>query len=208
MTGQNVMTGLDPVISRTIVPRPVARLLRHAPSIRGGNFPFQILHLRQVSRKSPLLKRDRDVTTQVLQFAELSDQDRKQDVRLGKVEAGDLVEVRVKRRAGGDQTLSLPPQAAALVELLLEHLFLGERVAVLAEDQELSPNEAASILGISRPFVVHRMDVGDLPFRYVGTHRRAKLKDVLALKTEIDARNAAMEALAGDAEDLKQLYGV
>jgi DNA-binding TFAR19-related protein (PDSD5 family) len=148
------------------------------------------------------------MTAQLLQFVELSARDRKRGVRLGRVEAGDQIELRVKRRAGGDQVLSLPPEAAALVEVLLGHLFQGERVAVLAEEQELSPNDAASILGMSRPFVVHRMNVGDLPFRYVGKHRRATLKDVLALKTRIDAQGAAMEALADDAEDLKRLYGV
>jgi hypothetical protein len=51
------------------------------------------------------------------------------------------------------------------------------------------------------------MDIGDLPFRYVGKHRRTKLKAVLALKAKIDAQQAAMEALAEDAEDLKR-YGV
>jgi len=52
------------------------------------------------------------------------------------------------------------------------------------------------------------MDVGDLPFRFVGKHRRTKLKDVLALKTRVEAQQAAMEALAEDAEDLRQSYGV
>ena len=52
------------------------------------------------------------------------------------------------------------------------------------------------------------MDIGELPFRYVGKHRRTKLKDALALKTRIDAQRAAMEALAEDAEDLRQHYGV
>jgi hypothetical protein len=52
------------------------------------------------------------------------------------------------------------------------------------------------------------MDLGDLPFRYVGKHRRATLRDVLALKTNIDSQRTAMEALADDAEDLKQHYGV
>ena len=99
--------------------------------------------------------------------------------------------MRVKRRSGPDQTLSLPPDAAALIEVLLGHLLEGDRVAVLTEDQELSPNDAASILGVSRPLVVHRMDVGDLPFRYVGKHRRAKLKDVLASRAKIDAQRAA-----------------
>jgi len=147
------------------------------------------------------------MTTQVLQFVELSDAARKETGRLRKLAKGDQVEVRVKRRSGADQTLSLPPDAAALIEALLGHLLDGDRVAVLTEDQELSPNDAASILGVSRPLVVHRMDIGDLPFRYVGKHRRATLKDVLGLKTKIDAQRAAMEALAVDAEDLKQRYG-
>jgi hypothetical protein len=42
------------------------------------------------------------------------------------------------------------------------------------------------------------MDRGDLPFRYIGKHRRASLKDVLALNTELDVRQKAMEDLAAD----------
>jgi len=147
------------------------------------------------------------MTTQILQFVKLSDEDRKGADRLGKVCKGDKLELRVKRHTGPDQTLSLPPDAAALIEVLLGHLLEGDRVAILTEDQELSPNDAASILGVSRPLVVHRMEIGELPFRYVGKHRRAKLKDVLGLKGKIDAQGAAMKALADDAEDLKQRYG-
>jgi excisionase family DNA binding protein len=147
------------------------------------------------------------MTTRILQFVELSDEDRKDTGRLSKIGEGDRVEVRIKRGAGPDRTLSLPPDAAALIEALLSHLLEGDRVAVLTEDQELSPNEAANILGVSRPLVVHRMEIGELPFRYVGKHRRARLKDVLGLKSRIDAQRAAMEALADDAEDLKQSYG-
>ncbi|MBV8698198.1 DNA-binding protein [Bradyrhizobium sp.] len=147
------------------------------------------------------------MTTHVLQFVELSDQDRKAATTLGKLGKGDKMEVRVSRKSGEDQVIKLPPEAAALLETALGLLFQGERVAVLVEDQELSPNDAADILGISRPLVVHRMDVGDLPFRYVGKHRRTKLKDVLALKTRIEAQRSAMEALAEDAEDLRRHYG-
>ena len=51
-------------------------------------------------------------------------------------------------------------------------------------------------------------DVGDLPFRYVGKHRRAKLKDVLALKTKIDAQQAALDALAENTETLIRDHGL
>ena len=148
------------------------------------------------------------MTTHVLQFVELSAQDRKAAKAFDKLGKGDQVEVRVRRKSGKDQVLRLPPKAPALLETALGHLLQGQRVAVLAEDQELSPNDAANILGISRPLVVHRMDVGDLPFRYIGKHRRTKLKDVLALKTKMDAQRKTMEALAENTEDLRQRYGV
>src|SRR5262245_1914838 len=148
------------------------------------------------------------MTTHVLRFVEFSDQDRKVARPLGKLAKGDQLEVRVRRKSGKDQVVRLPRQAVALLEAALDRLLQGERIVVLSEDQELSPNDAAGILGISRPLVVHRMDVGDLPFRYVGKHRRAKLKDVLALKANMDAQRKTMEALAEDAEDLRQRYGV
>jgi hypothetical protein len=141
------------------------------------------------------------MTTHVLQFVEFSDQDRKTAKTFDKLGKGDQIEIRVRRKSGEDQVIRLPPNAAALLETALGHLLQGERVAVLAEDQELSPNDAADILGISRPLVVHRMDVGDLPFRYVGKHRRTKLRDILALKAKIDAQRKALETLAADAEE-------
>ena len=148
------------------------------------------------------------MTTHVLQFVELSERERKTTQPLGKLGKGVQVEVRVRRKSAKDQVLRLPAQAATLLESAFGRLLKGERIAVLAEDQELSPNDAADILGISRPLVVHRMDIGDLAFRYVGKHRRTKLKDVLALKAKLDAQRAAIEALAEDAEDLRRRYGV
>jgi excisionase family DNA binding protein len=152
------------------------------------------------------------MTTQVLQYVQLSDKDRKAarplGEALGTLGKGDKVEVRVRRKSGEEDVVSLPPKAAALLEAALEHLLQGERVAVLAEDVEISPNEAAAILGMSRPLVVHRMDRGHLPFRYVGNHRRARLKDVLAFKKQVDAQRAAMKKLTELGEELWEQYGV
>lgn len=69
-------------------------------------------------------------------------------------------------------------------------------------DQEVTPDQASGILGLARPLVVHRMDVGDLPFRTVGGDRRARLGDVLALKKRLDAQRASTDALVEDTEDL------
>jgi len=148
------------------------------------------------------------MTAQVLTYDSLSKADRMQTALLGTLMADDQIELRVKHQDGAQTTQILPPTVAKMVERLLNSLMRGERVAILTEDQELSPNDAARILGISRPLVVHRMEIGDLPFRHVGAHRRAALRDVLALKVKLDGQRAAMEALAEDAEDLNQRYGV
>jgi hypothetical protein len=148
------------------------------------------------------------MASQVVKFAGLSDRDRKKVSPLPKLGQGDRLELHVRRRGGEEETVVLPPAAISVMETLLARLLNGERVAILTEDQELSPTEASAILGISRPLVVHRMDVGDLPFRYVGKHRRALLKDVLALKAKLDVQRKAMQDLADDAEDLHRRHGI
>lgn len=143
-----------------------------------------------------------------LHFTALSDEDRRPLRQLPRLADADRVELRVRTKQGGDCTVSVPHAAVALIEAILVALTRGERVAVLSEDAEVTPNVAATILGISRPLVVHRMDIGDLPFRYVGKHRRARLTDVLALKAQLDPQYAALKALAADTDDLAKAYGV
>ncbi len=148
------------------------------------------------------------MTSQVLHFSGLSEHERREAAPMPKIGKGDRVELRVRSEAAGEWTLPLPPGAAAMVEAVISHLLRGGRVAVLAEDQEVSPNDAAAILGMSRPLVVHRMEVGDLPFHYVGAHRRARLRDVLALKERVEEQKAALAALAEDTEDLIVRHGL
>lgn len=148
------------------------------------------------------------MASRVVGFADLSEQDRRAVSPLPRLAPGDRMELHVRRSDGGEHILALPQGAAGAIETLINRLLNGDRVAVLAEEQELSPTEAADVLGVSRPLVVLRMDRGDLPFRYVGKHRRALLRDVLALKTRLDARQKALDALAGDTEELIVDHGL
>jgi len=147
------------------------------------------------------------MTTRVLEFTMLPEPARKRVEKLATaVGRRKRMEVRVRR--AGAEAVPLPPAAAEIVSALLSHLGRGEKVAILAADTEVSPTDAATILGMSRPLVVNRMDVGDLPFRYVGKHRRARLDDVLALKAKIDKQRAALDALAEDTEALTRDHGL
>ncbi|MAK81938.1 DNA-binding protein [Phenylobacterium sp.] len=148
------------------------------------------------------------MTAHALHFISLSGQDRGKVKQLPRLADADVVEMHVRTKQGDDRTVTVPQAAVALIEAMLVSLSRGERVAVLSEDAEVTPNEAATILGISRPLVVHRMEIGDLPFRYVGKHRRARLTDVLALKAKLDPQQAALKSLAEDTDALAKAYGI
>lgn len=122
--------------------------------------------------------------------------------------ASDQVEVVVRHAHGVAQRTPLSPEIAKAFVDIVRSLNEGRRVVVMEEDRELTPNEASEILGISRPLVVQRMEVGDLPFRYVGSHRRCVLRDVLALKEKIDAQQQAMREMAEIDEELIDKHGL
>jgi hypothetical protein len=75
-------------------------------------------------------------------------------------------------------------------------------------EEEINIQEAAAILGISSVLVIHRMNIGDLPYRDIVGHKLTNLKDVLALKTRLDAQKAALHAMTEDADDLARRYGI
>lgn len=91
------------------------------------------------------------------------------------------------------QQLSPTSPVLALLHQVHSTLDRGAQVVMLELDQELTPNQAASTIGISRPHLLTFMDTGALAFHRVGTHRRIKLVDLLDFN---ERRQAARQALA------------
>ena len=117
-------------------------------------------------------------------------------------------DLRLTRGDGTEEAVSLPASALPALADLLDRLSSSDAVTVLAEDTEITPEDAASVLGMSRPLVRRRMDTGVLPYRRVGAHRRLRLADVLALRAREEPVREALEALAADTEDLEQTHGL
>ena len=93
---------------------------------------------------------------------------------------------RIRREQRGG--LRTPP--AAVGELLLEILqdmAAGSAVAVLRKDAELTTQQAADFLNVSRPFLVALLEEGTIPFRKVGTHRRVRFEDLRRHKDGTDS---------------------
>lgn len=95
----------------------------------------------------------------------------------------------------------VPEPAVVVVKEALTELADGHGVRVLRDDREVTTQEAADILNLSRPHLVRLLEQGKLPFHMVGTHHRVLLADVLAFKTERSARReAAFRELAAEAQ--------
>ena len=114
----------------------------------------------------------------------------------------DRVEMLLVHPDGTREAVEVSAAATGIIADLLEKASASEEIALLTCDAEISPEDAAAILGVSRPLVRRRMDVGDLPFRRGGAHRRVRLADVLELKRREAPVRTALEALRADTEDL------
>jgi excisionase family DNA binding protein len=94
--------------------------------------------------------------------------------------------------------VALPPSA---LRILLEGLLVlgnGDAVRLLPQHAELTTQEAADLLNLSRPYVVRLLDAGTIPSHKVGTHRRVRLDDVLMYQqfSEADRRDALQKLIA------------
>lgn len=103
----------------------------------------------------------------------------------------------------GGEPIEVPASAARVLAEVLEHTRRGESVRVVVDDEEITTQQAADLLKVSRPYLVGLVDRGEIPSRKVGTRRRVKLADVL-LYRQVDQtrRLKAVSQLAAEAQEL------
>lgn len=89
---------------------------------------------------------------------------------------------------GDETTLVLPRAALEALAQILRHMSLGRSVSIIPSDAELSTQEAADLLNVSRPFLVGLLEAGEIPYRKVGTHRRISVIDLMSYRDADDRR--------------------
>lgn len=126
---------------------------------------------------------------------------------LSKLSGRGCVRVEAVANQEEKQTFVLPAEAVRLLTDMLAQLGEGRPVVVMPKDVELTTQDAANMLNVSRPYIISLIERGQIKHRMVGTHRRILLDDLLAYKAKRDdVGRSALDALAEEAQELDMGY--
>lgn len=103
--------------------------------------------------------------------------------------------------------VEIPVSAFRFLKLILNNMARGKAISLVPEESELSTQQAADLLNVSRPHIVKLLEEGKIPYSKVGSHRRIRLEDLqeYARSMETD-RSEALDKLAKEAQELDLGY--
>lgn len=129
--------------------------------------------------------------------------------RLATQKLGERASVRIQLLDDGEEagTVAVPASAMRMFLHLLTEMSHGNAVTLIPSHCELSTQQAADLLNVSRPYLVKLLDEGRIPFRTVGKYRRVRFDDLMAYKHKDDeARARILDRLAAEAQELGMGY--
>ncbi len=121
---------------------------------------------------------------------------------LSKYASNDRLNMKINLNGNETEDLILPGSAVNMLLEVLTEMSKGNAMTLMPIDAELSTQQAAEILNISRPYLVNLLEQGEIAFRKVGTHRRVMAKDIFEYKQRIDSeRLQALNELTSQAQE-------
>lgn len=100
-------------------------------------------------------------------------------------------------------TVPLPAQAVSVILTVLEHMAKQEPISIIPHQAELTTQQAADYLNVSRPYLIKLLDDDQISHRKVGRHRRVKYADLIAFERKTDG--GQFQALAEMADEARRL---
>jgi excisionase family DNA binding protein len=111
--------------------------------------------------------------------------------------------IKVSSESGEEKSLLIPTIAYELLIDILSQMSQGNAVTLVPVHAELSTQQAANLLNVSRPYLIKLLDSGEIPHHKVGKHRRILAKDLYSYKADLDAkRSSSLDELTALSEEL------
>jgi excisionase family DNA binding protein len=105
--------------------------------------------------------------------------------------------------ADGKEEIILPQTVFQVLRQIVHLMMQGRAIFIVPADKEVSTQEAADVLNVSRPFLIKLLEEGKIPFINVGSHRRIRFSDLMDFKKKRDAkREQALEKIAQLSQEL------
>lgn len=107
----------------------------------------------------------------------------------------------------GSQKIAIPDSASLMLLNILTQMSKGNAVTITPIHAELTTQEAADTLNVSRPFLIKQLEEGRVPFKMVGTRRKVLFDDLMAYKESMyRARQDTLDKLTAESQDLDLDY--
>ena len=127
--------------------------------------------------------------------------------QLSKYHNFDRVQMSIEDPNGVKESIVLPGMAMQMLLNILADISRGNPVSVIPYKTELTTQQAANILNVSRPYLVKLLENGEINHHKVGTHRRIYVKDVIEYKAKIDSeRSNTLDKLAELSQEIGMDY--
>ncbi|QGZ34194.1 helix-turn-helix domain-containing protein [Stappia indica] len=118
-------------------------------------------------------------------------------------EANESIKITVDGKEDSKIIVPLPARAVALIYEVLEAMANRTPMSLIPHDAELTTQQAADYLNVSRPHLIRQLETGKIEFRKVGSHRRVRFADLI--RYERDCREEQKKALTRLADEAKRL---
>lgn len=124
-------------------------------------------------------------------------------VRLERVLVRGQADPQAYKIVGPEGEVGIPASVFHLLERLVEVMARGDSITLVPVGQELTTQQAANLLNVSRQYLVRLLDQGEIRFTKTGKHRRLRVEDVLNYKTRRDRRKRkALDDLTALSQEL------
>ncbi|MDB9306118.1 helix-turn-helix domain-containing protein [Nodularia spumigena CS-591/12] len=101
------------------------------------------------------------------------------------------------------EKITIPDSVYQILRQIVQAMALDKNVSIVTYNPEVTTQQAADLLNVSRPYMIELLEQGEIPYMIVGTHRRVKFEDLKKYKQQRDTqRSQILDELIAESQEL------